>query len=83
MSFSEYSSSATRERYKDKFMKYTRAYSIMAQYKHDYFEVSLFANDFGGERAQIDPSENSAKTETDEYSLIAGANLGISLEAKF
>ena len=83
LSFSEYSSSATRERYKDKFMKYTRAYSIMAQYKHDYFEVSLFANDFGGERAQIDPSENSAKTETDEYSLIAGANLGISLEAKF
>ena len=82
LSFSEYSSSATRERYKDKFMKYTRAYSIMAQYKHDYLKslyLLMTLVERGADRSFGEP----AKTETDEYSLIAGANLGISLEAKF
>ena len=64
-------------------MKYTRAYSVAAEYKTELFNVSVFANDFGAERAQIDPSEDSSRRETDEYSLIAGASIGVSIKAVF
>ena len=63
ISFNEYSSTPTKERYSDTYVKYTRAYSLAAEYKTELFNVSVFANDFGAERAQIDPSEDSSRRE--------------------